>query len=795
MIIKKYQNKVISYKSQVTSKSIRILIVFLGLWSVVCGLWSISYAEDSDFSSINSVESALDAAEGISFPAEEIKPVAEKVVPFITDTDERNLALLIAQGPSEKETEEIEINGDKVEFVTDTKEIVATGNVIVFYKGTKITCQKMTVNNQTKEGVAEGDVRLEEKEGIIQGQRIEYNFGNQSGIIFDSDFRASPYFGRSKKLEKVSDDEMINHHGYITTCDFADPHWRLKSKKMKIYPGDKVQLYDSVFYVKDAPLLYIPKFSRSLRDPIMQVQIMPGKSKDFGAYALTAWKYNLTEDITGRIYLDYRQLYGIAEGFGVNYKSPEVGHGDFKYYYTQERNKNDKQFDPKQVDIAKVFQRYMIRWRHQWDIDEQTKFTGEYYNLVDSKRANYPNAEYNILKEFFYREYEKEMQPLTYGTFHHAFKYASVDLIGQPRTNRWYSQLEKLPELDFSLPSYHLGTTPFYFDNSTQLANYVYKNAVPSSRELDKKYLRVDTTNTVSIPVKVLFLNLKPFSTYRGTYYDRDVYGASTVLRSIYSAGTEVSTKFYRIFNLNTDFLKLNLNGLRHVITPTINYSYSNKPTVPGLKLTQLDGTDSITNSSNAAAFELSNVLQTKRDGKTFQLVNFLVKNTYNFKTSGDKGHLNNFDYILEVAPYSWMSMVTRSTYDRKLMAFSNVDYDFAIKLTEDRSFGFGQRYQRGDSNELTYDIKWRFNPKWKVSFLQRYARGKRGPGLKRGLREQEYILSRNFHCWDIDLTYNVTRDQGENIWLTARLKAFPELNFEYNQEYHKPKPGELGYN
>ncbi|MCK9604698.1 MAG: hypothetical protein M0R66_10115, partial [Candidatus Omnitrophica bacterium] len=110
------------------------------------------------------------------------------------------------------------------------------------------------------------------------------------------------------------------------------------------------------------------------------------------------------------------------------------------------------------------------------------------------------------------------------------------------------------------------------------------------------------------------------------------------------------------------------------------------------------------------------------------------------------------------------------------------------------RSFGFSQRYNRKGPNEFVADLKWRISPKWRFSIYERFVTGHRDPSLKRGLREQEYVLSRDLHCWIVDLTYNITRDIGESIFIAFRLKAFPEMEFNYNQEYHKPKPGELSY-
>jgi hypothetical protein len=697
--------------------------------------------------------------------------------------------------------EPIVVNGDKVEFSTEQKEITASGNVVVIYKGVKLTCAKLTVNSQTKVGVAEGNARLEDPKGVIEGPKIIYNFATKTGTIIDSYFRANPYFGRGQTTEKVSDTEFIVRRGIMTTCNYDNPHYRIKSRKMNIFPGDKVQTKDDVFYIGRAPLLYLPQLNRSLKDPLLHVQFLPGKSKEWGPYLLSAWRYNLTEDITGRIYFDWRQDLGVAEGFGVNYTTQELGKGDFKYYYTRERN-HTKDFPPEDVTLTRKFQRYLIRWRHQWDIDPLTNLVAEYWKLADSKYTLYRNhtPAYNFLKEYFYREYETDMQPLSYVLVHRAFSYGGVDFMMQKRTNRWYSQLEKLPEIKFSLPSYHIEETPFYFEHESLAANYNYKNAAPSPSGDDKHSIRFDMNNKVSLPLKVAFVKLTPFAKHEGTYYHQDIYGAASVFRTIFSTGADASSKFFRIFNINSNLLGLDINGLRHIVTPSIAYTYQNKPTVPSYKLVQIDNIDSISGRSNSATLELSNILQTKRKNATINFVDFLISAPYTFKTRDTHGSkLGDFSLKLTFLPYSRMALYADAIYcmahsSPHYQTFSNVNYDINFDLGRERAFGFGQRYQRKGSNEMTYSFRWRVDPKWKFSIYQRFNTGHRDPSLKRGLREQEYTLSRDLHCWIMDITYNVTRDKGESIFIAFRLKAFPELNFNYNQTYHEPKPGELSY-
>ena len=63
-------------------------------------------------------------------------------------------------------------------------------------------------------------------------------------------------------------------------------------------------------------------------------------------------------------------------------------------------------------------------------------------------------------------------------------------------------------------------------------------------------------------------------------------------------------------------------------------------------------------------------------------------------------------------------------------------------------------------------------------------------PTLTQGWKEQEYTISRDLHSWEMDVTYNLKKTEGETIWLIFRLKAFPEVAFGLDQSYHKPQAG-----
>ncbi|MDI6605550.1 MAG: hypothetical protein QME65_00155, partial [Candidatus Omnitrophota bacterium] len=85
-----------------------------------------------------------------------------------------------------------------------------------------------------------------------------------------------------------------------------------------------------------------------------------------------------------------------------------------------------------------------------------------------------------FLRQYFLREYEKDKEPLTYAQFHHSFAYSSFDVYLQKRINHWYDQLNRLPEITYSLPNLELGETRIYISNASSFVNLNKKSPAGS---------------------------------------------------------------------------------------------------------------------------------------------------------------------------------------------------------------------------------------------------------------------------------------------------------------------------
>jgi len=689
-------------------------------------------------------------------------------------------AMLVTSGNesfSDEKRTPIIVNGDKVEFFSAGKQVIAEGDVVVEYEDAKLTCDKITVYNETKQGIAEGNVVLiypkideEGKEVItvIKGKKATYNFETKEGKLIDSEVESIPFYGRSKQADKVSDEELKIKKGYITTCNLDRPHYRLRAKRVFIYPGDKIVARNLIFMAGECPVFYIPKYVQRIDDKRPRVTVVPGRSKAWGNYLLTAWRYYLIEGQEGRLHLDYREKKDFAWGFTHKYKL--LGDGLLKTYYMHERNIQADHIWKEKEEPTIERERFKIQWYHKKEIDERTTALLEYHKFHDQ----------DFLKDYFLRENEKASTPATYFLLTYGIPIGTLSFHMEKRINRFYSTVERLPEIKLDTAEQQVFKTPLYFSNLTSFSYLRKKDADIAQPTSQAK--RFDAFNKLSLPKKIAFINIDPYVGGRHTYYTRDTLNNPDHIRGIFYSGIDMSTKFFRIFNVEGDFLGVQINKLRHVVTPTVEYSYIHEPTASNLL--DFDSIDSISQ-EHQMTFSLENKLQTKRNKSSCDLLRFIVSAPYQLRQGSTHSSFSSITSDLEFTPTDRLRFEMDTSYDTTTKYFTSVNTDFSISGEDGKwSFGLGRRWQRKGTRQLETQARYRVNPKWEFSVYERFY-----PTFDR-LKEQEYVIKRDLHCWELTISYNVTRGKGEEIWLALRLKAFPEMGFEFNKGYHGPKVG-----
>lgn len=665
----------------------------------------------------------------------------------------------------------VEVNGDRVEFFSEEKKVTAEGNVVINYGDSKLTCKKVTVYTQTKDAFAEGDVHLYSPKGEISGENMKYNFDKQAGILYDAKFTATPFYGAGKSIQKIDANEMRANKAYMTTCDLEKPHYRLRSKQVLIYLGNKIVAKNVTVVVGNTPILYIPYYVQPLDDKRPHVTLVPGYDKVWGAYLLQSWRYYFNENAKGTIHLDYREKKSFTSGVDYSYKMVNFGEGIIRTYYTNERSLQ-RHFWVEQKAVVK--ERFKVEWRHKWQIDPQTQAIWQYYKIKDK----------DFLKDYFEREYEKVPEPKSFFLLTHTMPSATLSFDVEKRVNHFFANTDMLPQIKLDTIDQKMGDSRFYFKNQTSYANLSSKTAQPAPTDpKGKQTQRVDTYNQIARQDKIGFIETRPYVGVRQTYYSRNNDSQTNLVRGVFYSGVDLSTKFYRLFDVQTNSANLDINKLRHIITPTIAYAYIPPPTIAASKLTYFDDIDTIA-SKNQVILSLENKLQTKRKEGSVDLLRWLLSTNRQFKQKPKGTRFDHLTSDLEINPYSWLNFYASSDYNMRLRKLDITNIDFAATGGDKWYVGAGQRYQRKTSNQTTAEISYRFNPKWKARAYERFE------FKTNALKEQEYTIIRDLHCWTMEMSYNSTQGLGNTIWFIFRIKAFPKKGLEFNNSYHQRKAG-----
>jgi len=668
----------------------------------------------------------------------------------------------------------VEVIGDKVEFSIAENKVIAEGNVSIKRDDVTLLCDKVVYDRATKIAEAEGRVVVIRSGERLIGEKMSFNFETMKGIFSDGKFFSDPFYGSGEKITRISEGHVRIENGYITTSDFDKPEYRLYSNRVDIYPGEKAIARNVRLLVGNMPIMYFPKYTQDLTGKEPAVIFTPGYDKHWGEFLLSRWRFEMTKNVKGVTHLDYRSRKGLAGGVDVTYKTVYAGNGIVRTYYMNERKTSSKHHFWKDRDIPTIErERFKAEWRHRWQINPNTQAMLQYYRLSDAE----------FLKDYFEREYDEDNSPETYFLLTHALPIGTLSFRADARVNRFVDAVERLPEINFSMQNQRILNTRFYVKSETTYSNLTKKLASPS--EDRKETMRLDMDNEISYPFKLGFVELKPFVGTRQTYYsktkDRGHYNS---IRGIFKTGADLSTKFYRIYDVQIDKWNLNINRLRHVVTPSIAYKYTHEPTVGASRLDQFDSIDSLTR-GHKLHFSLENKLQTKSGKASVDMFRMITGVDYLLKEDTGKGGFNDISVDIEAKPYRWLTFYFDSIYDPIEEHLETANIDMYLNGQEDRWYlRLGKRYNVDVDDLFTTEFGWRINPKWKFRTYQRYD-------LETGsLQEQEYGLQRDLHTWLFDINFNQTRGEGSEIWMVFTLKAFPDIGFDFSTGFNKRKAG-----
>jgi LPS-assembly protein len=692
----------------------------------------------------------------------------------------------------------------------------ARDNVAIHIGDTDIYGDFAQYNSRTHEVSVEGHVRIYRDVNIYVAERGVYNIETKQ--IRTSNVRTDyhPYFLSGDNVTETSANVYRVEDATFTTDDSPRPDFHLHARTVRVYENDHVVFQNVTFYVGKVPIFWWPYMYQSLNDAF-SFTISPAYLTSWGPSLLSQIAFPITDDIKGRIRLDYRGRRGVAIGFesDVDYGKDQSSNLKLKTYFIEDQNPEINKTDLPRGDIS--------TGRYRVSLEDRTEFTSDIYGIVDVTKL----SDAFVMQDFYQSEFRINPAPDNVVAVTKTNPFYTLTTIGRFQGNEFFEQTERLPEVVLDVKRHALFGGPIFYEGETGVADLHRKFADKSEFE-DYSTVRLDTFHQLLYPNTYFgWLSVVPRVGFRETYYDQTRDLGKTIftpdpnplipefllpdptlemplqrggnkLRTVFNAGTEASFKLSRTWE-NVESRAFGLDGLLHVIQPFTNFSYVwNNGLDPAAVLqfdrfepsTQLRPIDfpQFTSVDSIDGWTIwragvRNRLETRRDDLT---VTWLELDTFfdvNFDNPYDRTPYSNLFNRLRFTPLPWASLSVDSQLPAFDKGFTEVNTSVAVQPIANLQLSAGHRYLNSNPffvNSSLYVVGgfYRLNDNWAIGFQEQYE------GTTRTFEQQRYSVYRDLTNWVASFGAVVRDNAGVKeygVLLTFTLKAFPKFGFDLN--------------
>ena len=677
-----------------------------------------------------------------------------------------------------------------------------TNGIFVQRGDATLSADSAAVNEKTGEVAADGHVRIEEGDLIWTGEHIRYNFKTHQ--MQSEQFRTGkpPVFAQGGQLQGDTTNKTYTaRHAFVTTDDVSDPAIRVRASSVKIVPGKYIEMWNAVLFMDGVPTFYFPYYRRNLGEHVNNFNFLPGYRSAYGPFLLSTYTWYLNDAMDGKIHLDYREKRGVGAGPDLNLHLGQWGDAEFKYYYLHDQNPTASTNGTPWINgIPENRQRFYLGY-------QATPAT----NLNVKALVNY-QSDPLVLHDFFEGDYRNNPQPNTFTEVNKYWNNWSLDAETTPQVNNFFNQVERLPDVRLTGYRQQVFNTPFYYESESSAGWYrMFFADTNGPTPLNYSASRADTFHQLLLPHTFFgWLNITPRVGGRFTYYSTESGPGGTnneAYRRVFNTGVEASFKASQLWAGATNSL-LAVDGLRHIIEPSVTYAYVPAPSTPPSRLPQFDSAlpsllllpvqfpdynniDSI-DSENVIRFSLRNTLQTKRDGQLDNLLDWNVMLDWRLTPGQDQPNLDEpfskqetFSDLysdLTFKPRSWIVLDSQLRYAINGGNLNLAFHQLTFTPNERWSWGLGHWYLRSgfdgftqSDNFITSTFFYRLNDNW--GFRTRHdfnaADGR--------LQQQNYTIYRDMRSWTCALTFRVidnsTGPTDFTVAFTFSLKAMPKTH------------------
>lgn len=630
--------------------------------------------------------------------------------------------------------ENVHINADRMNQNLSEGAYTAEGNVVVIWKGTNLTADRVLYSSPTHMIYATGSVVMSKESATLKGDTLVMNMDTgeakmDSAVLMDP---KSHLTITAEKLVRLNETLFRASSSELTTCDIPDPSWKFGTNTLNVNMQGYATGSNVVFYVHNVPVLYLPWLAFPVSQEKKSGMLLPrfgysrkrGMQLDLPAY----WVISPSQDL--QFDMDIMSRRGVGTGL--------------EYRYIRERGSEGH------ITAYSVYDQKKDQWR--WQLSQEHKEIVS--NDTNVRMTVNANSDRTFLNDFGDKsgDYNRQSNNTTINTLKTWQNYAATSYIRYNEdlyalNNR--STLQTLPSLGVAAVRQSIFSQPLYFDLDSSAEN-LYRETAPTGQRL---YLFPRITLH---PLQNSYIQTSLFAGTHIRGYITDTQDSRSDSRTnatdlLPEAGLRVSTSLTRIYDTNFQALK----KIRHEIVPEISYSIL--PEHNQQRLPLYDYGDRIIhhNMITLSATSLLNGKFASGDSAEYRNIS-RAKLSVDYAFEGERRDL--LTLVDSQRPWSnlvlesetWLTRMLRVTFDSRYDLYKNNLSTSVVGIEVDdrlgNSIGAGYQMARNEVEYFEGRLSTRLIKPLNLSYTARYS-------FDRGdFIESVYAAEYRHKCWNVNI-------------------------------------------
>ncbi|HEO72461.1 MAG TPA: hypothetical protein ENN80_14470, partial [Candidatus Hydrogenedentes bacterium] len=417
---------------------------------------------------------------------------------------------------------------------------------------------------QERMRMSSGKLRLRHLYLLEPGREVSAAAGNlnmltQKGEFHDVVGHSDTFYFGAKRLRVNGPNKAVLEDVWLTTCDHDPPHYRLWLDEA-VMEDNRLVLgrHARLQVLGDHSLFYWPRW-RGM-GPRHGIDFDSGHRANIGSFINVGQQFPVSRDLT----LGWRFYPTSDEGIGVGFD------GAYDFMETPA--------SPLFRSQGEVRTLYTTEERGHFEFYHRHEVREDLILLLQSEQW----YDRTFFKDFYYDEYCHRTAPRTFGNLTLTRPSYIASATVRKDTHDFVGETERLPEA-----TYHL------LDRRLSDRLYLTIDSVSGYLERDPASLHVMRLANVGRLTGDIdlgqTLSLTPFIESEGTWYSEGRYSDESEFRFTNTMGTTVQTRFHKAYKGALGF-----SGFKHVVVPSVTYSYRHQPTMEIEQVPRFDAADNV---------------------------------------------------------------------------------------------------------------------------------------------------------------------------------------------------------